>query len=317
MGSRHDSDACLPSYNHAVMRDPSSRTGRDRSGRGLLVGADVGGTRARILAMHPDGRRLRAQGPAGATRDPAEPLARLWRRLRLRRDDVDVLVVAARGVWTAAERARAERRLAGFARRVRAISDVEAAFRGALGDAPGVLVLAGTGSIALGRDARGRWARAGGLGPLVGDGGSAFWIGRRWIAAGDPAKARRLATTPDAVARIAARAPLVLRRAARGDRRARAIVRGAQAELAALGVGLARRLRLPRPIAMTWAGRLMEDPRFRAGVWRAMRNDRVAIAPRAPGETPVAAALRLAQAVAVTPAPARGPRPSTSRPRGR
>ena len=170
------------------------------------MGADVGGTRARVLAVERDGRRLRAEGPAGPTRDPAEPLTRLWRRLGIGRGDVDVLVVAARGVWTAAERARAERRLAGLARRVQAISDVEAAFRGALGDQAGVLVLAGTGSIALGRDALGRWARAGGLGPLVGDEGSAFWIGRRWIAAGDPAEARRLATAPDAVARIAARA---------------------------------------------------------------------------------------------------------------
>ena len=264
------------------------------------MGADVGGTRARVLAVDRDGRRLRAEAPAGATRDPAEPLTRLFGRLGLRRGDVDVLVVAARGVWTTPERARAERRLAGLARRVQAISDVEAAFRGALGDAAGVLVLAGTGSIALGRDARGRWARAGGLGPLVGDEGSAFWIGRRWIKAGDPAEARRLATAPDAVARIAAHAPLVLRRAARGDRRARAIVRDAQTELAALGAGLARRLRLPRPVAVTWAGRLMDDAGFRGGVWRAMKSNGVAIAPRAPGETPVAAALRLAQALART-----------------
>jgi glucosamine kinase len=277
----------------------------------------VGGTRARVLAAHADGRRLRAESPAGASRDPAQPLAHLWRRLGLRRGDVDVLVVAARGVWTAGERGRAERRLAGLARRVQAISDVEAAFRGALGEASGVLLLAGTGSIALGRDARGRWARAGGLGPLVGDEGSAFWIGRRWLAAGDPAEARRLATSPDAVARIAARAPLVLRRAARGDRRARAIVRAAQAELASLGMGLARRLRLPRPLAVTWAGRLMDDAGFRAGVWRAMRRQNVTIAPHAPGETPVAAALRLAQALAIRPAPAPRPPPSTGMPRGR
>src|SRR3989304_4407417 len=46
------------------------------------------------------------------------------------------------------------------------------------GRPPGPLVPAGTGSIVIGRDARGRWARAGGLGPLLGDEGSAFWLGR-------------------------------------------------------------------------------------------------------------------------------------------
>ncbi|MDQ1493759.1 MAG: hypothetical protein QOG69_242 [Actinomycetota bacterium] len=54
--------------------------------------------------------------------------------------------------------------------------DTEIALLGAFGSAPGIVVIAGTGSNALGRDADGRAARVGGYGFLVGDEGSAYWI---------------------------------------------------------------------------------------------------------------------------------------------
>ena len=50
-------------------------------------------------------------------------------------------------------------------------------------DVPGVVIIAGTGSIAYGRNAAGRAARAGGWGYLLGDEGSGFWIGRRALSA--------------------------------------------------------------------------------------------------------------------------------------
>ncbi|MGH7368149.1 MAG: BadF/BadG/BcrA/BcrD ATPase family protein, partial [Candidatus Rokuibacteriota bacterium] len=151
----------------------------------------------------------------------------------------------------------------------------------------GVLLLAGTGSIALGRDSRGRWARAGGLGPLLGDEGSAFSIGRAWLRsdAVRPARARRLAISPDAVARVAALAPSVLRRARRGDRAARRVVREAQHALAALAAGPARTLRLSPPIAVSWAGGLLGDARFRSGVWRRLRGRGLRIRPVRPKAT--------------------------------
>ncbi|MGE5592622.1 MAG: N-acetylglucosamine kinase [Betaproteobacteria bacterium] len=55
-------------------------------------------------------------------------------------------------------------------------SDAYAAFRGALPQGDGVVVLSGTGSFACGRW-RGRWVTTGGWGPLVGDEGSRYWIG--------------------------------------------------------------------------------------------------------------------------------------------
>ena len=53
----------------------------------------------------------------------------------------------------------------------------EAAFFGA----PGIVVIAGTGSIALGIDERGEVARAGGWGPSTSDEGSGTWIGRKAV----------------------------------------------------------------------------------------------------------------------------------------
>jgi len=56
------------------------------------------------------------------------------------------------------------------------VDDTEAALAGAFGAKPGVIVIAGTGSNALGRSGDGRTARAGGYGFLVGDEGSAYWF---------------------------------------------------------------------------------------------------------------------------------------------
>src|SRR6185312_670732 len=50
----------------------------------------------------------------------------------------------------------------------------EAAFHGK----PGVLIIAGTGSIVFGRNEKGKTLRAGGWGPVVSDEGSGDWIGR-------------------------------------------------------------------------------------------------------------------------------------------
>jgi glucosamine kinase len=185
--------------------------------------------------------------------------------------------------------------------RVAVISDAEAAYRAALGEAPGILVVAGTGSMAVGRAARGGWRRAGGLGPLLGDEGSAFCMGRQWLRLmaqdGDISRARRLQRGNDAVARIAALAPMVLRKARRGNRRARGIVFAAQCALAWLVLTLARDLGLPTPLPVSWAGGLLADTRFRAGVWRAVERGGFRIACRPPLEAPVEAAARLARSL--------------------
>src|SRR6267154_2993287 len=62
-------------------------------------------------------------------------------------------------------------------------TDLEIALEAAVGSGPGVVLIAGTGSAAYGRNAAGETARAGGYGPWVGDEGSAFEIGRRAVSA--------------------------------------------------------------------------------------------------------------------------------------
>ena len=265
---------------------------------GVAVGVDLGGTRVRVVASGPAGWSRRVQTRAPSLADLPGFLRRLWRQWGVSPGRVAALVVAAKGVWTPAERRLEERRLQSLAGRVRVIPDVEAAFLGALGDRPGVLILAGTGSIVLGRNERGRWARAGGLGPLLDDVGSAFWIGREWLRAnalgGGLARARKVARSPEAVARIAALAPAILRRASRGNIVARLIVANSQEALAALTCTVAGELRLHPPVPLSWAGGLMENRAFRAGILRSLRRQGLRARAVAPAEPPVVAAHALA-----------------------
>jgi N-acetylglucosamine kinase len=63
------------------------------------------------------------------------------------------------------------------------VNDALVALVAGAGIGPGLVIVAGTGSIAYGRDAAGRAARAGGWGYLLGDEGAGFWIGRLALSA--------------------------------------------------------------------------------------------------------------------------------------
>lgn len=60
-------------------------------------------------------------------------------------------------------------------------NDVVIAWAGALAFEPGVVILAGTGSMAVGRDAAGKVARSGGWLEFFSDEGSGYWLGRRTL----------------------------------------------------------------------------------------------------------------------------------------
>lgn len=74
------------------------------------------------------------------------------------------------------------------------MNDVELAFRGAFPDGDGILVLSGTGSMAMGQGPQGL-VRAGGWGDLFGDEGSAFWIGRMGLQLASQMRDGRIADT--------------------------------------------------------------------------------------------------------------------------
>src|SRR5947207_9710988 len=67
--------------------------------------------------------------------------------------------------------------------RVLVVNDALIALAAGARDAPGIVIIAGTGSIVYGCNAAGEAARAGGWGHMVGDEGSGYWIGREAVAA--------------------------------------------------------------------------------------------------------------------------------------
>ena len=263
--------------------------------RAVCVGADVGGTWIRI-AVWAEHRVKTIIVPADRDLQRlASVLRAVWRRRRWSRRRVAALVVASRGLWTPAERRILARALRGLAARVHVISDAQAALLGALGKRPGLLLLSGTGSIVVGRNARGRWARAGGLGPILGDEGSGFWLGREWLRArvrdGYLLPALRASHGRDPVRTMAAMARDVLSRARR-------IVTEGQRQLAAAALDVVRALQLGRTVNASWAGSVLADGWYRAGVIRAVAKTGLRARWHRPAEQPVVAAARLAAALA-------------------
>ena len=73
---------------------------------------------------------------------------------------------------------------------VEIVGDIEIAFEDAFGSGSGVMLIAGTGSIAFGRNEKGESARAGGWGYPISDEGSGQWIGAEAVREGLRARDR-------------------------------------------------------------------------------------------------------------------------------
>ncbi len=158
----------------------------------IIVGADIGGTSSRVVIYDNDTERDRAEGPGSPMRPGqghhlAAALAELARPLLARGRTVraDAFVVGAAGAGREAERQELQSALEQqrLAWRVIVTTDAELARAAAFAGAPGVLLIAGTGSIAVARDHQGQSRRVGGLGWRMGDQGSAYWLGARALEA--------------------------------------------------------------------------------------------------------------------------------------
>ena len=161
---------------------------------------------------------------------------------------------------------------------VEVVGDTVIALEAAFGAGPGVIAIAGTGSIVYGRDAAGRTARAGGWGFAISDEGSGHWIGRRAISAILSARDQGLETALTAMVLQAWKIstidelvlqanatpppdfprlfPIVLRAAEEDDAIARDLLAEAGAELAKIAAIVLRRLAPDAsgamlPVAMT------------------------------------------------------------------
>ncbi|MBV8846380.1 MAG: ATPase [Bryobacterales bacterium] len=167
--------------------------------------------------------------------------------------------------------------------------DAWTALAGATAGKPGVIAIAGTGSIAFGRNSDDRTARAGGWGYIFGDEGGAFDVVRQALRAvlrneegwGPPTALRNslLEITGAASAndllhrcytdelprdRIAALAPLVDQAAGSGDPMAQDILKSAAQSLAMLIAAVRGQLFAPgENIAVTYAGGVFRSPVFR------------------------------------------------------
>ena len=156
--------------------------------------------------------------------------------------------------------------------KIEVVGDNVISLEAAFGAGPGVIAIAGTGSIAYGRDADGHTARAGGWGFAISDEGSGHWIGRRAISAILSAHDQGLETTLSAMVLQAWKLntldelvqqanstpppefprlfPIVLRAADEDDSVARSLLTDAGAKLGSLAAIVVHRLAHNTPAAM-------------------------------------------------------------------
>ena len=164
--------------------------------------------------------------------------------------------------------------------------DGRIALAGAMSGGPGVIVIAGTGSLAYGENERGESARAGGWGYIFGDEGGGFDMVRQALRAilrehegwgprtaltpalleatdtGDANAALHRLYTPEwPRARTASLAPLVSRIAEEGDPVAAGILHGAAASLATLAASARRQIwKEGDPVRLAWIGGAFSSP---------------------------------------------------------
>jgi glucosamine kinase len=268
------------------------------------VGVDLGGSWIRVQSVDEQRKPLKSfRGPTPPREELFAFFKSLWKKWGVSRPPA-YLTIASRGVWTLEDRQGLKRILDGLAEDICVLSDVEIAFESSLtpkGTLPhkteGILILAGTGSIAFGRDPRGQVARAGGLGPSLGDEGSGFWIGKQYMRLVAATGTRRawvqdLVRSPDSLYRIAALASTVVR-SARKDKACANIVSMAQTHLATLVVEVVRKLQFNgRPVPISWAGGLFKDTGFRSSFLKTLSamDRKIKFVPTPPRQEPVMAA---------------------------
>jgi N-acetylglucosamine kinase-like BadF-type ATPase len=261
----------------------------DVAGRmpGRILGIDVGGSGTRVIVLENGTVTARPDGP------PMNALLTDGYAAQLRQI-IEAADATAAGVGMAGLRQPGQARDLGEAltrqtgRPVHVTGDADSARAGAFLGAPGVVVIAGTGSMASGWNGESS-ARAGGHGFLLGDEGSAYWIGRaavraalRWEdgmggskiihraviqAAGQgpegpegpeslDALIGEVCTHPAERGRLTALAPVVTALAAE-DPEARTIALRAAEHLAALAEAIRCRL---GPLPVAGAGRVFSAP---------------------------------------------------------
>lgn len=250
--------------------------------RRLVLGVDGGGSKTRAVVADGAGEilgeglagasnplRVGVSEAVGAIRDAAD---RACADAGVRRVEIVAAEVGLAGVRRADIRERMRAGLVELGvKTVEVVTDADIALYGATEGKPGLVIIAGTGSICCGVNARGRRACAGGWGPVVGDEGSGSWIARRAlqaVARSTDGRGRKTAlvesaceyfnvTKPEDLStavyapnmtntRIAGYSRRVVVAARRRDAVAREIVEEAGRELASAAVAVIRKLKMER-----------------------------------------------------------------------
>jgi len=203
------------------------------------------------------------------------------------------------------------------------VNDALIALEAGLPGAPGIVVIAGTGSIAYGRNADEQAARAGGWGYVLGDEGSGYWLGRQALRAvvraddrrGSPTALTPLllahfsitraadlvreiyegGTRPSAIASLAGHVQTAVDQ---GDPIAQQILDVAAAELAAAAVSVARRLSLEAPTVVLAGGTFKAAPKLADLLVGRLTAEMPGVSIHHLGAEPASGAVRLARRLA-------------------
>jgi N-acetylglucosamine kinase-like BadF-type ATPase len=161
----------------------------------FYLGFDGGGTKTHCVVVD-DAGHIVAEARSG----PSNPLRVGFAKSCATLEDAATQALTSAGIERAhiqgvcaglagASQTQAAQRIAEFLKNffpqaaVEVTTDLEIALAAAVGAGEGIVLIAGTGSAAYGRNAAGKSARAGGEGPEKGDRGSAYDIGKRAVEA--------------------------------------------------------------------------------------------------------------------------------------
>lgn len=259
----------------------------------LVFGADGGGTKT--LGLIADGNgTICAQKSVGGTNVNVVGFDVAATRLnRLIVDccveagctvtDLNAIVLGLAGAGREENRQRLRQEIVKLAGRELPLvveTDARVGLEGAFNGESGILVIAGTGSVVIGKNSTGKIVTAGGWGRMLGDEGSGFWLGSealksvaRWYdgrggshllarlirqECGFDSRDRLIAAVYHEEFELSQLAPLVLNAAAEGDDVAREILTRGATELALQAQAVAAQLDIAGKVGVVFSGGLLE-----------------------------------------------------------
>ena len=162
----------------------------------FIIGIDGGGTNTRGVISNLKGEVLtevsgeasnyQTQGLESAVKELKAVILTLLRETHVEASSIEKIAAGVAGVGRQSDEKHLRRYLreelpVALEDKVYITTDLHVALYGAIGQKEGLILNAGTGATAMGKDINGRIERADGWGFLLGDEGSGFWIGLEGI----------------------------------------------------------------------------------------------------------------------------------------